>query len=592
MGAHDNDEIIDLTDVIEDPVSSEPAVGSKDLEDEFEQLLQGSGSSQDKGNGTRVDDELDIESLFAEMESSPESSGGTEPMDLDDEGPSTKKSPVHFAEDASIEDMSDIEDIFASMEEDTAQDTSEADKEFEELLLEDESASEESSPGVFLDEDEPAGAESVTEQDAEPEDHQDFPFDAAPDIEPELEPEPEPESEPEPEPEPEPDEAEEPIASQATGPAEPEDEAASAGESTPAVPAQNEETPEPPSAGPGSEIETETTAGSLAASADQDTLRELRERIAVLEARPLEPDRETLFALLDAFFLESDQGANLLDELTQKVSAAVQETARQLVEDKLNALDVPSSEEIAAMVREEISASVAENMPAPPDTQSMVREIREDLQQRVQEGMDAWESERLALRSDIEALQAQPLERQELIQDIREDLQQRVQEGMDAWETQRTALSETVSQLRAALENQPNSRTLVQELGQELRQKIQDHQDAWEAGHQELRTALEALESQQVDRQELVRDIREDLQQRVQEGMDAWEAQRTALDQEIGNLKQTLSDGDARIETLGASVVTRKDLEAIQEKLQAEIAREIPAAAARIIREEIAALTR
>jgi gas vesicle protein len=163
---------------------------------------------------------------------------------------------------------------------------------------------------------------------------------------------------------------------------------------------------------------------------------------------------------------------------------------------------------------------------------------------------------------------------------------------MDAWETQRTALSETVDQLRAALENQPDSRILVQELGQELRQKIQDHQDAWEAGHQELRTALEALESQQVDRQELVRDIREDLQQRVQEGMDAWEAQRTALDQEIGNLKQTLSDGDARIETLGASVVTRKDLEAIQEKLQAEIAREIPAAAARIIREEIAALTR
>ena len=77
MGAKDNEEIIELTDVIEEGDLAQPsdtgeedfppeqAIDPRALEDEFEQLLQG---SQDTVTGADLDNDLDIESLFDDLE--------------------------------------------------------------------------------------------------------------------------------------------------------------------------------------------------------------------------------------------------------------------------------------------------------------------------------------------------------------------------------------------------------------------------------------------------------------------------------------------------------------------------------------------
>ncbi|MGX9364658.1 hypothetical protein ACTVJH_01285 [Desulfoplanes sp. PS50] len=589
MGAHDNEEIIDLTDVIEEPIfsesssqktsnfSPEQAIDSRDLEDEFEQLLQGAGSSQDNGNGGEVNDDLDIESLFEEMEQSPS------PQEPDAEDPLNREKrnpPVHFSEDSTIEDMSDIEDIFASMDDDTTKNPSSApDQELEDLLSEEEPLSE-SETESFLVEDESSAPEADSEQSVS----HDQAASSAPEspsleetsgIEATLSPDEESieaslqetESPIEDATEEALQETESPIEDEteealqeAESPVEDETEAMlheteSPDEDETKVVLQEAESSaeevEPPFE---SSLETRTDepAGAPATTpADQTLVEELQERIAALENRPQKPDQETMFAMLSAFFQDNEHGADILNELTERVTAQVQETAKQLVEKKLDALDVPSSEEITAMVKEEISASVAENLPAPADTRSIVQEIREDLQKKVQEGMDAWEAERIALRSDIDALRTEPLDKQTVIREIREDLEQRVQEGMDAWESQRMELQKEIDQLRSAHSGEPDSAAIV-------------------------------------------RAIREDLQQRVQEGMDAWEAQRISLNQEINELKdtmtQTSSREQARIDKCAASMVTREDLQAIKEDLQANISREIPGVAAKVIREEIAAL--
>jgi hypothetical protein len=559
MGAHDNEEIIDLTDVIEEPIfsesssqktsnfSPEQAIDSRDLEDEFEQLLQGAGSSQDNGNGGEVNDDLDIESLFEEMEQSPS------PQEPDAEDPLNREKrnpPVHFSEDSTIEDMSDIEDIFASMDDDTTKNPSSApDQELEDLLSEEEPLSE-SETEDFLVEDDSSAPEADSEQSVS----HDQAASSAPEspsleetsgIEATLSPDEESIEASLQETESPIEDATEEALQETESPIEDEtkvvlQEAESSAEEV-----------EPPFE---SSLETRTDepAGAPATTpADQTLVEELQERIAALENRPQKPDQETMFAMLSAFFQDNEHGADILNELTERVTAQVQETAKQLVEKKLDALDVPSSEEITAMVKEEISASVAENLPAPADTRSIVQEIREDLQKKVQEGMDAWEAERIALRSDIDALRAEPLDKQTLIREIREDLEQRVQEGMDAWESQRMGLQKEIEQIKSADSGEPDSAAIV-------------------------------------------REIREDLQQRVQEGMDAWEAQRISLNQEINELKdtmiQTSSREQARIDKCAASMVTREDLQAIKEDLQANISREIPGVAAKVIREEIAAL--
>jgi gas vesicle protein len=166
----------------------------------------------------------------------------------------------------------------------------------------------------------------------------------------------------------------------------------------------------------------------------------------------------------------------------------------------------------------------------------------------MQENQATWEAQLPALRTDIDALQEEQLDKQALIDAIREDLQEKVQEGMDAWEADRIA----------------------------------------------LRTDIDALQKDRLDKQELVQEIREDLKQRVQKDMDAWEAQRIFLNQEITELKETMTEASsgkqARIDELAASMISKHDLDAIKEELLATISREIPGAAARVIREEIAAL--
>ncbi len=186
----------------------------------------------------------------------------------------------------------------------------------------------------------------------------------------------------------------------------------------------------------------------------------------------------------------------------------------------------------------------------------MVREIREDIRQKVKEGMDAWEAERVALRMDIDALRAiprpEPLDSQALVRDIRQDLQQKVQQGMDAWETERVALRADMDALQAIPQPEP------------------------------------------LDKEGLVREIREDIRQKIKESMDAWEAERTALGKAMDDLRQATAESSstyqARIDEIAASLVTAEDLQAIKEDVRASLSREIPAAAAKVIREEIVAL--
>jgi hypothetical protein len=739
MGAHDNEEIIDLTDVVEEPVFSqspsqktgdfppEQAIDPKDLEDEFEQLLQGPADSQKNGNGGSVDDDLDIESLFEEMDQSPDTADAATSLGLEDEKHEGKKPPVHSSEDAPIEDMSDIEDIFASMDDGTPDESSlDPDQEIEALFSE-EPPSSEPEPDDFMVEEEPF----KPARESEPSPAEDL--GASEDLESmssyetteeektlTLDEESREASSPEMQPQ-EPQDAgdtqtdlqvaassdadEGEAAVQETTSLDEEAFQATAQEAAPhkedgtetplpeteslsedATQATLQETeplndPLESAAQPSAETIPEAAGeGALSSPVDQPLVEELLERIAALEARWQQPDQETMFAMLSTFFQDNESGASVLDELTEKVTTRVQETAKHLVEEKLDALDVPSSEEIAAMVKEEISASVAENMPAAPDTQAIVQEIREDLQKKVQEGMDAWETDRIALRTDIDALQKDQLDKQalineiredlqekvqegmttweadrialrtdidalqkdhldkqELVREIREDLRQRVQEGMEAWEAQRLNLKRDIEQLQTAEAERPDIQAVIEERTRDLEQKMQENQatweaqlpalrtdidalqeeqldkqalidairedlqekvqegmDAWEADRIALRTDIDALQKDRLDKQELVQEIREDLKQRVQKDMDAWEAQRIFLNQEITELKETMTEASsgkqARIDELAAAMISKHDLDAIKEELLTTISREIPGAAARVIREEIAAL--
>ncbi|GAU08303.1 hypothetical protein [Desulfoplanes formicivorans] len=602
MGAHDNEEIIELTDVIDDaafsPSSSKPtqdfpleqAIDPKDLEDEFEQLLRDAPDDRSSDAETTVDDDLDIESLFEEMEQGDTSSSNRQ----DDPHVLEQKDDAGAAlSPASDPDMDDLEDLFASLDDDASSKTSSSsqpdisvqDQDMDELLTNSEpSLQPDNAPlDEGIDEAKTPATDSGTDdlfQDQTPGESEQAPAEHA-DVQ-ELQ--------------------KDPLDVPAT---DHDRDAAESLVDTHGDAAMAPVTDDPMPADAPASIQKDEPSPDLspALSADKALLESLQERVASLEAQTQTPPQPDLFAQLAAFFQESAQGRELLEDIAGKVTSRMEATTKQLVEEKLDMLDVPSSEEINAAVREEIRASVAENLPTPPDTKELVREIRQDLQQRVQDGMDEWETQRMELRTDLDAIkqavsQTEPLDKAALIRDIREDLQRRVQEGMDQWEAQRMALQETVDTLQANQSSQPLDRqTLVQEIRQDLQQRVQEGMDAWEAERVALRTELEDLrqtvsQTEPLDRQALIRDIREELQRTVQEGMDQWEVQKSALSREMDDLRQTVASADvqAQIKTITSTMVAREELQAVKEELMAALSREIPKAAAQIIREEIAAL--
>lgn len=602
MGAHDNEEIIELTDVIDDaafsPSSSKPtqdfpleqAIDPKDLEDEFEQLLRDAPDDRSSDAETTVDDDLDIESLFEEMEQGDTSSSNRQ----DDPHVLEQKDDAGAAlSPASDPDMDDLEDLFASLDDDASSKTSSSsqpdisvqDQDMDELLTNSEpSLQPDNAPlDEGIDGAKTPATDSGTDdlfQDQTPGESEQAPAEHA-DVQ-ELQ--------------------KDPLDVPAT---DHDRDAAESLVDTHGDAAMAPVTDDPMPADAPASIQKDEPSPDLspALSADKALLESLQERVASLEAQTQTPPQPDLFAQLAAFFQESAQGRELLEDIAGKVTSRMEATTKQLVEEKLDMLDVPSSEEINAAVREEIRASVAENLPTPPDTKELVREIRQDLQQRVQEGMDEWETQRMELRTDLDALkqavsQPEPLDKAALIRDIREDLQRRVQEGMDQWEAQRMALQEAVDTLQANQSSQPLDRqTLVQEIRQDLQQRVQEGMDAWEAERVALRTELEDLrqtvsQTEPLDRQALIRDIREELQRTVQEGMDQWEVQKSALSREMDDLRQTVASADvqAQIKTITSTMVAREELQAVKEELMAALSREIPKAAAQIIREEIAAL--
>ncbi|WP_462325295.1 hypothetical protein [Desulfoplanes sp.] len=362
MGAHDNEEIIDLTDVVEEessPQSSqgkdgdfphEQAIDPKDLEAEFEQLLQG---SQEAEGPSDSGDDLDIESLFSEMEQEPETNPSEEdafPAFDDEKGPEDAAN----AGSKDAEGIADLEDLFSTSGE---------------------SGPATASPGADIQEEMfPAGEEG-----GKPDDQ----------------PAPEPPEEP----------TEEPNAG--TGMSGTSDTAEEPGidqEPEPVPTAESFAQTEPAPSLDGT-AEEEPAGMQDTGEAGTSDLVPLQERIEALESRPAGPDQETLYAMLTSFFSENPSGKEILQEIASQVSNDVQKTVQGLVEQRLDTMDVPSSEEITAMVQKEIKESVAENMPTPPDSGAIVQKISDQVQQKVQDGMEAWEAERVALRQAIDALQ-------------------------------------------------------------------------------------------------------------------------------------------------------------------------------------------
>ena len=312
MGAQDNEEIIELTDVIEEGDLAQPsdpegkdiphkqAIDPRTLEDEFEQLLQGSQNTVPK---TDVDNDLDIESLFDDLEKdTPGASPATDTDEADNQ-------EIDLRGLSGSQNFPELDDLFSAL----------------------------GKPAP------PSQADKTTTDEI---------------------PDPTAMSKPSPE---------EPSSRETDMPASP----------IPPLPQQ------------------------VNADIPDSKIAEFEARIAALETASAEPDQESLFTALSAFF-QTHQGLELIAGITSAVSKGAQETARTLVEEKLASMDVPSSEEITAMVKEEIKATVAENIPQPPDTDALITGIREELQQKVQAGMDAWEAERIALTQAIEALRKTP----------------------------------------------------------------------------------------------------------------------------------------------------------------------------------------
>lgn len=556
MGAHDNEEIIELTDVIDDaafsPSSSKPtqdfpleqAIDPKDLEDEFEQLLRDAPDDRSSDAETTVDDDLDIESLFEEMEQGDTSSSNRQ----DDPHVLEQKDDAGAAlSPASDPDMDDLEDLFASLDDDASSKTSSSsqpdisvqDQDMDELLTNSEpSLQPDNAPlDEGIDGAKTPATDSGTDdlfQDQTPGESEQAPAEHA-DVQ-ELQ--------------------KDPLDVPAT---DHDRDAAESLVDTHGDAAMAPVTDDPMPADAPASIQKDEPSPDLspALSADKALLESLQERVASLEAQTQTPPQPDLFAQLAAFFQESAQGRELLEDIAGKVTSRMEATTKQLVEEKLDMLDVPSSEEINAAVREEIRASVAENLPTPPDTKELVREIRQDLQQRVQEGMDERETQRMELHKAIQALQekdaSQSPDRQELVREIREDLQQRVQQGMEEWEAQRMELRTDLNALKEA-----------------------------------------ASREEPLDKEALVREMREDLQHRIREALGQWETEKAALSREMDELRQTAQATplQSQIKTMASTMVSREELETLKKELLAALSKEIPRAAAQIIREEIAALTR
>ena len=267
MGVHDTSEIIELTEVIHDgkkDLSREQPLTSTTLEDEFEQLMQ---DARTPSSGPGVHDDLDIESLFEEME---------------DAGHSTPTPNADDAPETSLlgQELAGLDELFGSLE---------------------------SSSTPSTDKDAPSPGQKTAE------------------------------------------------------------------------PEQAEQEP----AGPGSAATEAVQAESIPEKdGSPDTmLLNLTTRVAALENASVEPDMDTLQESFTAFFEKSDEGEELMTRITSAVVHELKGSAGALIEEKLAALELPSSEEITAMIKDEISSAVKETFP--PDADTLAAEIREDFQDQL-----------------------------------------------------------------------------------------------------------------------------------------------------------------------------------------------------------------
>ncbi len=450
MAEHDNEEIIDLTDVIEEPDSEssssqdgkmqetvdeissaatddfplEQAIGPKDLEDEFEQLLNDSDDSSNDDAGASnisLDKDMDIESLFEEMEDDilPDKDAG----DAKEAAPASPDD-VELLIEAEEEEQTSSDDADALF--DKLLDTKESDavkdetdqKDFDELLAKETAKTSETEQDEDLEEllasEEPAVPEVPTPQEpaAQEPAAQEEPAPQPDDPKPESAPEPEtpsieePEAEPAVEPETEtekaslsedkpvedkPAEPEQPVAEAAPEEQAPESEApaedlsASVAPEEPAIqepavqePATQEEPAAPVSpdlpANAQPQAMAEETPPAPAPSVDTTLLEELKDRVAVLEAQVQHPDEDRAFAMLTAFFQTSDQGKALIQEITKNVTHELQETAGQLVLEKIDAMGLPLKMDLETL-QENIQTSLAKEIPG-----AAAKIIREEIE--------------------------------------------------------------------------------------------------------------------------------------------------------------------------------------------------------------------
>ncbi len=455
MAEHDNEEIIDLTDVIDEPESASPAsqeaemqdvsdassvetgdfppeqaIDPKDLEDEFEQLLnESAGSSDDEAgaSGVSIDKDLDIESLFEEMEDDTLPDKGA---DDENDTPETSKTPDDlevFAEAGKEEQPDDPDALFDKLVDTKASDTvkDESDqKDFDELLAKETAKTSEAEQDADLEEllasEQPAAPEEVpTPQEPATQEEPDPQPEPAPEPEtpsvdePEAEPEVEPATKPEeaslPEDKPvedKPTEPEQPVAEAApeeqiqepeapaedlSAPVAPEEPAAQEpATQEPAVqePAKQEPAVQEPatqeepvahvspdlSADTEPQATAEETPPAPVPSVDTTLLEELKDRIAALEAKVQHPDEDKAFAMLTAFFQTSDQGKALIQEITGNVTRELQETVGQLVLEKVDALGLPLKVDLETL-QENIQISLAKEIPG-----AAAKIIREEIE--------------------------------------------------------------------------------------------------------------------------------------------------------------------------------------------------------------------
>ncbi len=429
MGTHDKEDIIDLTEVIDDqaapPASPtktgdfppEQALDPKALEDEFEALLKGSDPLPEPTPAADQEDGLDIDSLFDDLTDEPQkdetaSSTATEEASLDKD-----------AADTSTKTNDDLEELFASLDYDDDDQETTSQEDLAELLVEDPSTDgnaedmDSEIEALLADETIPPATDDDQEINALLEDATTPP--AAETQPASLEKEPESQT----------DEhlagtevpqADDPKAQDAQADdAETQDAKTQGAKTQGAKPLTSPDQEEEATAArePSCETETETAAALEPRDKEEsalpvdETAREtndqqgqgdpawikgMEERLALLEAQQQGPDEAAMFAMFTSFFQKSEHGSNLLENLKEQIIEQVQETTSQLVQEHLASLQIPSAETLATMIREAVNEAAAEDVPAPPDTQSILRDLQEDRA--------AWEAAITALEGTVDDL--------------------------------------------------------------------------------------------------------------------------------------------------------------------------------------------